>query len=701
MGERVTTPTFCRLCPAFCGMLVTVEHGGDGARVVEVTGDPDNPVSNGYTCSKGRASGDLHHHPQRLDAPLLGRAADADGRTTADWNTALDHVADELRRIIGESGPNAVAAYRASGWGFDFPGAMVSDPFFRAIGSDQIYSAITIDGPNKVYVPELIAGATLPWSTPDVDHTDCLLFVGQNPLVSHGHANIVPDPVVTLRGVRARGGTIVVADPRLTETAHLADVHVPLRPGSDPAFLAYLVRAAFALGPDLPYLEECVLPGTAETVRALVEPYSLARTAEICDVPETTLVAARDAVVRDSRVGFASGTGASMNLGANVTEWLGWALCALTGSLDRPGGTMFNPGFLRPREGTPFPAATDSGARAKTRPDIPPCYGGLPTAALADEILAGNIRALFVMGGNPALVFPDSEKIRRALALLELLIVCDIRHTETTELATVVLPVTSQFERADCNTAMFHPVVYMQYSPALVPAQADRKPTSWVFARLSARMDVPVMGNAALAEQLAATASGPDGFTDDDVLAVLTAQARAPWAEVKAAPHGVLASDAPGPGWLIPHNLPRRLDLSPAPIVDQFAQWEAGLPAPGELVLVNRRLVRQMNTTMRDVGNQSGLAPYPTLLVHPDDAAALGVRDGDAVEIESAHGRTAARAEVSDAIRRGAVSVPHGFDGVMGPNVNDLTSDTDACDPLTGMPRYSGFPVRVRPLTAV
>src|SRR3954468_9172292 len=112
-ATRVTTPSFCRLCPAFCGILVTVE----GDRVVEVGGDADNPVSRGYTCSKGRASGDLHHHPERLDAPLLGRG---DARTTVDWTRALDHVADELGRIIAESGPNAVAAYRASGWGFDF-----------------------------------------------------------------------------------------------------------------------------------------------------------------------------------------------------------------------------------------------------------------------------------------------------------------------------------------------------------------------------------------------------------------------------------------------------------------------------------------------------------------------------------------------------------------------------------------------------
>ena len=680
------TPSFCRLCPAFCGILVTVE----GDRVVEVSGDPDNPVSRGYTCSKGRASGDLHHHPERLDAPLLGRG---DARATVDWTRALDHVADGLRRIIAESGPNAVAAYRASGWGFDFPGAMVSDPFFRALGSDQIYSAITIDGPNKVYVPELIAGATLPWSTPDIHHTDNVLFVGQNPLVSHGHANIVPDPVVTLRAVKERG-TIVVADPRRTETAHLATVHVPLRPGTDPAFLAYLVREAFAAGPDAGYLEECVLPGTVEPVRDLVAPYTLEHTARLCDVDPATLVAARDAVVRGTPIGFASGTGASMNLGANVTEWLGWVLCALTGSLDRPGGTMFNPGFLRPREHTPFPAALDTGARAATRPDIPPCYGGLPTAALADEILAGNVRALFVMGGNPALVFPESDKIRAALARLDLLIVCDIRRTETTELATVVLPVTSQFERADLNTAMFHPVVYLQYTPALVPPVAERRPTSWVFAELSARLDVPVLGNPALAGQL------PDPFSDDDVLDVLTASTRLPWAEVKAAAHGVLATDAPEPGWLIPHNLPRRLDLAPAPLVAQFTTWAATLPGTDELVLVNRRLVRQMNSTMRDVGAQAALGPYPTLLVHPHDAATRGIADGDEVEIESAHGRTTARAEVSDAIRRGVVSVPHGFDGTAGPNVNDLTSDTDACDPLTGMPRYSGFPVRVRALIA-
>ncbi|HZQ58840.1 MAG TPA: molybdopterin-dependent oxidoreductase [Acidimicrobiales bacterium] len=671
--------TFCRLCPAFCGLTVTV----DGDRVLEVGGDPDNPVSAGYTCSKGRASGDLHHHPERLDAPLV---RDASGLLSpATWPAVLDLVAGTLRRIIDESGPNAVAAYRASGWGLDMAGVLVSDPFFRALGSDQIYSAITIDGPNKVFVPELIAGCTMPWSTPDLAHTDTLLLVGQNPPVSHGHANIVPNPVVAMRTIKQRG-RVVVADPRVTESARLADVHVRLRPGSDPAFLAFLVRAAIERGADEPYLAQCADPASVDALARAVAPYTAPHAAELCDVPIDVLEAARDAVLRGTRIGYASGTGASMNKAANITEWLGWGLLAVTGSLDRPGGTIFNPGVLRPREGKPFPPLVDTGARAKTMPNVRAVYGGLPTAAIADEVFAGNIRALFIMGGNPALVFPESAKVRRALEAVELLVVCDIRRTETTELATVVLPVTSQLERADLNTGMFFPEPFIQYTAPVVAPVADRKPTSWVFGELSRRMGVPVMGDAELAAKL------PERFTDDDVLEAVAAESRVPWGEVRAAEHGMMVPSAPAPGWLVPDLLPRQLDLAPAPLMAQFAEWS---PERGEgLVLINRRLPRQMNSTLRDVGAQAALGPLPNLLVHPDDARRYGLSAGEEVVVESRYGSAPASVEVSDSVRPGAVSIPHGW---AAPNVNDLTSSSEELDPLTAMPRYSGFPVTVRP----
>jgi len=674
----VRRTSYCRLCPAFCGLVVTV----DGDRIVDVAGDPDNPISLGYTCSKGRASADLHHHAERLDAPQMRR----DGALQpVGWAPALDHVAEVLRRVIDESGPNAVAAYRASGWGLDMPGVLVSDPFFRALGSGQIYSAITIDGPNKVVVPELVAGCTMPWSTPDLATTETLLLVGQNPLVSHGHANIVPNPVVTLRAIKQRG-RVVVADPRVTETARMADVHVRLRPGSDPALLAFLVRQALSAGGDRDYLAACADPASLATVTRLVAPYDVARTAARCDVSEAVLQAAAAAVLNGSRIGYASGTGASMNTAANVTEWLGWVLLAVTGSLDRSGGTIFSPGVLRPKEGVPIPPLADSGARAATMPGIRPVYGGLPTAAIAGEVFAGNIRALFIMGGNPALVFPESATVRRALEEVELLVVCDIRRTETTELADVVFPVTSQFERADLNTGLFFPEPYMQYTAPMVAPAGDRKPTSWVFAELSRRMGVPVMGDAALAAGL------PEDFTDDDVLEVMAGESRIPWSDVRDAVHGVRVPQAPAPGWLIPDLLPGLLDLAPAPLVGQFEAWAAAEP-DGSLVLVNRRLPRQMNSTLRDVGAQATLGPLPTVLVHPDDAAANGVRAGEEVLVESRYGSAAASVEVTETIRRGVVSIPHGWGA---PNVNDLTSTTEELDPLTAMPRFSGFPVTLR-----
>jgi len=678
----VRRTSFCRLCPAFCGLVVT----SDGDRIVDVAGDPDNPISKGYTCSKGRAAADLHHHPGRLDAPLV---RGPDGRLQeAGWDAVLDQVASTLRRVIDESGPNAVGAYRASGWGLDMPGVLVSDPFFRALGSNQIYSAITIDGPNKVLVPELVGGCSMPWSTPDLATTRMLLLVGQNPLVSHGHANIVPNPVVTLRAIKARG-KVVVADPRVTETARLAAVHVRLRPGTDPAFLAFLVREALIRQCDRPYVETCVDPASLAEVERLVAPYTLACAAALCDVPEADLMAARDAVLSGPRIGFASGTGASMNAAANITEWLGWALLGVTGSLDRPGGTIFSPGVLRPKEGKVQPALVDNGARAATMPDIKPIYGGLPTAALADEIFAKNIRVLFIMGGNPALVFPESDKIRRALAEIEMLVVCDIRHTETTALASVVLPVTSQFERADFNPGIFFPEPYVQYVAPVVAPTGSRRPTSWVFGELSALMGVPVMGDPALAAKL------PPDFTDDDVLAAMAGESRIPWASIRQAEHGVLVPDAPGPGWLIPDLLPAPLDLAPAPITAQFEAWEA--PSRDDLLLINRRLPRQMNSTLRDVGAQATSGPQPTLLLHPDDAERLGLVSGQRVLVESRYGSSAAVVEVSAAVLPGVVSVPHGWEE---PNVNRLTSSSEELDPLTAMPRFSGFPVTVRAAVA-
>jgi len=674
-----TVPSSCRLCPAACGVLVTLERGPDGARILDVAGDPDHPLSEGYTCTKGRAGADLHHHPERLDQPLLGRPGA--GRGTASWDQTLGLVAAGVRRIVEESGPGAVAAYRGSAAPFDAAGDAVAAALFTGLGAAR-FDSLTLNASAKSRVGELMTGARVPWPSPDLLHTDNLLLVGQNPLVSHGHGTAVPNPVVNLRLVQARG-TIVVVDPRESETAHLADVHVQLRPGTDPAFLAYVVREAFRFGVDEAALATCTRTRSVEEVRSRVLPWTPERTATVCGVDPDVLEQARDALLKGTPIAAATGTGTTMSPSANATEWLVWVLTMLTGSLDVRGGTVFHPGFLRPIERVRPEPAVDPGERAATRPDLAPVAGTLPTAALADEILAGNVRALFVLGGNPALSLPDSEKVRAALQRLDLLVVGDVRHTETTDLANVVLPLAGQFERADLTAGTNLPVVFAQYTPALVAPVAQRRSAAAVFGELGRRLGLPALGPDAPAL--------PDPVTDDAVLGALAAGARVGWPTVVAARHGLVV-DAPGPGWLLPNLLPRKIDLAPPELVHRFTAFEGLLPSPVRLALVPRRLPRQVNSALRDVGMQSALGPFPTLLMHPFDAAERGILDGSVVEVSTELAAVVASAEVTEAIRPGAVSLPMGWET---PNVNLLTADDD-CDPHTGMPRLSTFTVEVR-----
>ena len=673
-GDRAV-PTFCRMCNAMCGIVVHVE----GHRVVRVVGDPAHPVSEGYTCPKGRALPEVHHDPARLADPL--------------WEQTLDGLAARLAEIIEHHGPGAVGAYRATHWAFDATGRAVAERFFRALPTDQLYSAVTVDAPNKTLVPDLVTGAPFLFPVPDWDATPLLLVVGQNPVVSHGHSVARPNALVTLRRLRARGAALIVADPRLTETARLADVHLPVRPGSDPALLAGLVRAVLAAGAeDGGFLADCADPASVVSLRRLVAPFTPEVVADRCAVDRALVDKAIRLVLAAGRLAVQTGTGISMGPAPNVGEWLGWALGAVTGSLDRSGGVLFNPGVLRPQEDRLVTRPRHTTAGPASRPDLQAAYGDFPCTALADEIEAGTLRALFVLGGNPLTTLPDSDRLRKAFAGLEVLAVCDIRSTETTAVATHVLPVAGQLERADVTSFLdlAFPFPFAQYGPPVVPTHPGRPPMWRIFAGLGRRLGLAGFADA-------------EHQTDDSLLAAAAARSRVPWAELVAAPSGVAPAGTPGPGWLIPTRLPRGLlDLAPPELVAQFEPWQglsragghqiagpatAASPLPPlELVLVNRRELRQTNSMLRDNGHR------PALLMHPDDCSRLGVADGQPVRVASDHGATSATVGMTAAIRPGVVSLPHGW---ASPGVNRLTSAAADVDPLTGMPRFSGVPVTV------
>jgi anaerobic selenocysteine-containing dehydrogenase len=660
-----TVRSFCRICTSVCGILVDVE----GDEVVRVRGDQDHPLSHGYICAKGRALPQMHHHPDRIERTMM----EIDGRMQpTSWDACLDDLGSRVRAIIEEHGPAAVGIFFGSGNGMDAAGYRMSQALHAAIGTPAKFSPLTIDGTAKVLVSDLVGGSAALSGRPDYERAQFVMYFGSNPVVSHGHSVAIPDPISFVRELRTRAEVWVV-DPRRSETARLATHHLAARPGTDYAVLAFLVREILRDGADPQVLEQRAAGVAA--LAAAVEPFDLARAARVADVPTGQLTELLEAIRRAGRVAIETGTGITMAASANVTQWLAWALMALTDSMNRPGGLWFHPGFAHQLETSELPVSSPDGSFGpgpRSRPETHAFIGEWPCAVLADEIRAGNIRAVLNFGGHLLTAFPDASILEPALRELDVFATIEIIANSTTAISTHVLPTKDQLERADVTLWDFlSSRVSAQHTAAVVDPVGDRRSTWWVLAELGRR----------LGHDLAATTG--DDATDDARLARITARARCSFDQLVADGCVEAAHEVPAP-WVDQHV--ERMGgwrLAPQLLVDQLA----ALHLPDALVLVPRRQVRHLNSQFEYLGEPA------EIMLHPDDAAAAHVVDREPVVVRSAHGELTGVAKVDPGIRPGAVSVPHGHQDA---NVNQLTSK-DALDPVTGMALYSGIPVSVHP----
>ena len=683
--------SFCRICNAMCGIVVTVERTADGERVERVRGDDAHPLSRGYTCPKGRALGALHHDPRRLDAPVVGRG---DDRRPTSWPEVLDELTARLRAAIEAGGADSIAMYLASGSAFDTAGRRAAERFLHVLGSAQKYTATTIDTPCKPLVAELVGG----WSglTPVWDHERSRLLVlfGCNPVVSHGHSNAVPDPVARLREHRAAGGQVWVVDPRRTETVAHADRHLQNRPGSDWLVLGWLVQR--------------LLADPARRADARRRSSGLDALAEVLDDPETGItdeLVARgtglgldeltellDAVVAAGRVSALTGTGTSMSATANTTEHLLWALHVVTDSYDRPGGMWFNPGYLsrldtrewQASDGVPEPGPP-------SRPELPRRFGEWPCAALVSEIEAGHVTTLIVVGGNPVTAFPDVERTTRALSSLDTLVVVDVMPTETTDVATHVLPAVDQLERADTTWLLdtYQLAVAAQATTAVVDPVAERRPVWWMLGALAERLGLSALPRGATVADA----------TEDDLLGPLYDRSVGGRADLVERPSGTVASGAVF-GWVHERVLPDGgWRLGAPPLIEQLREHLSAAHATDrlggqdhELVLIPHRQLRTMNSQLRDIAAPGARTDGVAVRVHPSVAHDLG-GDGAAVTVTSVHGSVTGPLRADDRLHPSAVALTHGWGNM---NVSHLTSSESGVDPLTGMVLQSGIPVTVR-----
>lgn len=663
--------SYCRICAAACGIVVTVDDDGLGnERVRRVRGDAEHPVSRGYTCSKGRGLAEWHHSATRLDRPRLR------GRATG-WEALLADLGARCNTIIDSHGPDAIALYLATGLAYDAAGQVAAASWLPSIGSRSFLTAVTVDNAPALVAAELVTGEPMLNPVWDPTAPGVTVFVGTNPVVSHGYGTALPDPVRRLRDFRAGGGRVWVLDPRSTETAASADAHLAVRPGGDVAVLAALANALLSDGADAQELQDHCDPGEVAALRVALAPFTIERAARAADVDAAAIERLVDDVrAAPGRLAMQCGTGVTMARDGVVAEWLRWVALIATGSLDRPGGMRFHRGVIRPfraRSTTRTSTALGSPPGPASRPELPRVVGQIPAVALADEIEAGNIRALFVTGGNPLTAFPQPARLRAALAQLDVLAVVDVAENECTELATHVLPATGQLERADLTLA--EPTALragLQTTRAVVEPGADRRPVWWMFAALDA-----AMGRTATAPEM------PNDVSEEQYLRGLLRHARLDADDVFAAgPHGI--DNGTEYGWVRETFLPAGTwRIAPAPMLERLARWHD--PEAHAVVMAPRREMAASNSVVYGAGNAT-----PVVRTHPALAPPTAT-----VTLTTPNGTITASLAEDENVRRDVVSITHGHRDA---NPGELTSTDDDVDPITAMPRVAGLPVRVEGL---
>ena len=734
-----TTRAFrtCPLCEATCGLALDL----DGDRVVGVRGDAADAFSRGYLCPKAAALPALHDDPDRLRAPLV-RGADGELRE-ASWDAALAAAGERLAAIKAAHGADAIALYLGNPAAHSLDLMTYLPVLIKALGTRQRYSASSADQLPKMVSSALLFGGGLTVPVPDLDRTDHLLILGANPAVSNGSLMTAPDVKARLKAIRVRGGKVIVVDPRRTETAALADEHHAIRPGGDAALLLAMAHVLFAdglvrLGDAAPYVDNLA---AVEAIAARFAPERVAARTGLAAATIRRLAHEHAAAARAACYGR---IGTTCQEFGTVASWAVDVINIVTGNLDRPGGAMFTrpaalPGRHRGKSDAKF------GRHVSPVRGLPAMFGELPVATMADELAAGGVRALVTVAGNPLVSAPGAGGLGRAIAGLELRVAIDPYVNATTRLADIILPPPSPLARAHYDLALYQLAIrdVARYSPPTV-ARAPGAPAEWEILLTLAKAvsglgAVPLavaddaIAREAVSRELAdlAAAGAPAPVDVAGALALL--DGRGPdrlldlflrvgphgdglgarpggltLAALRAAPHGVdlwpLAPALPG----VLRTADRRIDLAPPLIVDAIAAVEASLAAPPPpLVLIGRRELRSNNSWMHNLPPLMKGRDRCTLLVHPTDAVALGLADGGAAEVRSAAGAAVATVEVSDEVRPGVVSLPHGFGhdlpGVRmavarrhaGVNVNQV-SDPAFVDGVSANAAFNGVPVEVR-----
>jgi anaerobic selenocysteine-containing dehydrogenase len=708
-----TRKSFCRMCHAFCGVEVDIE---DGKRVLAVRGDTDNVLSQGYTCIKGRNMHEQHHHPDRLRTPLK-RMPDGSFQPISS-EQAMDEIAEKLRAIIAAHGPRAVATYNGT-YAFLYGGLLTMAKAWHAgLKSPSMYTSASIDQPGK-RVAAMRHGV---WSGGNqrLEQADVLMMVGTNPLASmFGGPLFAPsNPWKRLADAKKRGMKLIVIDPRKSEAAKRADIHLQVKPGEDPALLAGIIRVILEEGlydGDFCAAHVEGLDELRETVHEFTPEYVEERTG----VPAQHMIAAARMFAAEARGGATSGTGTSMSPRSNLTEQLILMLNSICGRYLREGDVVPNPGTLTPL--TPRYAQAVGGGdvpklgeRSRVKEGIGAYTpdSDMPTTILADEILTpgeGQVRALITIAGNPVVAWPDQLKTIAALKSLDLNVTVDIKMSASAKLCDYVFAGKLGLERPDVGLLGdgWHPMPFQQYAPALIEPEGDLIEEWELLWGLAKRLGTEVI-----------LPGGPMPMdrkpTGDEFLDLICAGSRVPLDEVRKHPSGAVFPVEVRVQPRQPEHA-AKLQVGHPEVLEELREVRAealthsGGYRPDEQFthrLISRRMREVYSSSARDLPEvkKAGVTSNFAYM-NPLDLRELGVDSGAIVEITSDRASILGVASATDDVPSGVISMAHAWGDVPeldhlvrtnGGPTNRLVNLDKHWEPHTGMAWMSAIPVNVR-----
>lgn len=706
-----THRTTCKIgaCEPFCGLEVDVEDG----RMVAVRPDQAHPITTGYACIKGMHVPDYQNDPDRLLHPEKKIEG---GWERIDWHTATGEIGQKLRAVADRYGPRSIATY----WGnaADSISMTLANTLCHSFGSPNSFNVLSLEYTDRGAVAKRMLGNENLILQPDAAQTKFALLLGTNPIVTQGMTLLQRRPRMAqdFKAIQRGGGKLVVVDPRLTESAKLADEHIAIRPGTDLFLLLGMLRWIIAHDA---HDHRFVAAHCAEwdALGAAVAEVEMETVSRVTDVPQATIERLAEEFASAESAFATSRVGVQTSQNTTLTEWSIQALNAVTGNVDRRGGVYFNPGVID------VPALIEKFTKRRNPAPsrvggFPQIFGGPPASVLAEDVLsddAERIRALIVVAGNPVITFPNTPRMEAALRRLELLVCIDLYRSDTGSFAHYNLPAATLYEKGSFHflTATFEQTPYAEWKPKVVEPRGEAR-SEWEIVKAIARSaGVPFLNDPLVDRAARALEKIGVRFTEEHLYQYLLL-GKTRLKRLKQTPGGIKFGEIRWGEFLRSglHTKDRRIHLAPEDILRALARAIAAPPLPNEqfpfLLVSGARRSASFNTWTHNIPALMEHLKGNWATVHPLDAQALGLVDGQKVRIITSVNSLEIELRSSSDIRPGVVSVQQFWGHVYGsgtmtsrkyPGVNvNILHDDCSLDEFTGMPIYNGRPCRIERL---